>query len=370
MNVLDAAYVVLREANEPLHYRTLTERMLERGLWSTSGKTPADTVSARLSTDITRLGGASRFRRIERGMYEVSESPGDESQSAQASFVGDPINRATEAGRLAAATRAASAMSFVDAAAEVLSAAAGPMHYTMITRQAIDRGLIESRGKTPADTMNAVIGLEIRRRQDRGEQPRFERLGGGMIGLVEPVSPSLAAEIEEHNCEVRRGLLARLGQVAPDEFEALIEVLLAALGFEEVGRTPLSGDGGIDVRGTLIVGDVVRIRMAIQAKRWKNNVQRPEVQKVRGSLGAHEQGLIITTSDFSKSAREEAERVDASPVALMNGEQLAVLLAANEIGVGHAEYKLLSLDEAVEADLAATLNEWDSLEDEAASHGL
>ncbi len=244
------------------------------------------------------------------------------------------------------------------------------MHYTEITRQAIDRGLIESRGKTPADTMNAVVGVEIRRREARGEQPRFERLGGGLVGLAEPVPPTLAAQIEEHNHEVRRGLLERLGQVAPEEFETLIEVLLAALGFEEVGRTPLSGDGGIDVRGTLVVGDVVRIRMAIQAKRWKNNVLRPEVQKVRGSLGAHEQGLIITTSDFSKSAREEAKRVDASPVALMNGQQLVALLAANQIGVSHTEYKLLSLNDTVEAELASTLSEWESPEDEAASRGL
>ena len=62
--------------------------------------------------------------------------------------------------------------------------------------------------------------------------------------------------------------------------------------------TPASGDGGIDVRGTLVVGDVIRTRMAVQVKRWKRNVQAPTVQQVRGSLGTHEQGLIVTTSDF------------------------------------------------------------------------
>lgn len=29
---------------------------------------------------------------------------------------------------------------------------------------------------------------------------------------------------------------------------------------------------------------------------------------MRGSLGSHELGLVITTSDFRKDAREEAER--------------------------------------------------------------
>ena len=105
------------------------------------------------------------------------------------------------------------------------------------------------------------------------------------------------------------------------------------IGFEEVTVTSLGGDGGIDIRGTLVVGEVVRIRMAVQAKRWKDNVGAPVVQQVRGSLGAHEQGLIITTSNFSRRAREEAQRMDAAPVALMNGEQLAALLAEKEVGV-------------------------------------
>ena len=48
--------------------------------------------------------------------------------------------------------------------------------------------------------------------------------------------------------------------------------VLVALGFEEVTVTPLGGDGGVDVRGTLVVGEVVPIRMAVQAKRWKGNV--------------------------------------------------------------------------------------------------
>ena len=47
-----------------------------------------------------------------------------------------------------------------------------------------------------------------------------------------------------------------------------------------------SGDGGIDVRGTLVVGDAVRIRMAVQAKRWKDNVPVKVVREVRDSLGS------------------------------------------------------------------------------------
>ena len=341
MSALDAAYEVLSDAGEPLHYRTLTARILERELWQTSSKTPWATVNALLVVDINRRGDAARFQRVAPGTYTLRESPTAQSPRSLAA-------------RTAAATRAARAMSFLDAAEQMLRAAdsRGPMHYIEITRRAIAQGLIAPEGLTPATSMSAMIGTDIRRRRSRTEPPRFVRLGGGMVGLAEPTPPGLAAEIERHNREVRNGLLARLGEGSPEEFEIRVEELLTALGFEEVKRTPLSGDGGVDVRGTLVVGDVVRIRMAVQAKRWKHNVQAPVVQQVRGSLGAHEQGLIITTSDFSKRAREEAARSDASPVALMNGEQLATLLAANEIGVHRAEHELLSLDETPDASLS------------------
>ena len=116
------------------------------------------------------------------------------------------------------------------------------------------------------------------------------------------------------------------------------------MGFINVQQTPLNNDGGVDVRGILDVGEVVRTRMAIQAKRWKANVLAPTVQQLRGSLGAHEQGLIITTSDFSQGARAEANRPDAAPIALMNGEQLVKLLVENDILIRRESHDLIELE--------------------------
>jgi restriction system protein len=119
------------------------------------------------------------------------------------------------------------------------------------------------------------------------------------------------------------------------------------MGFEMVEVTKLSGDGGIDVRGTLVIGDVVRIKMAVQVKKWKlkNNIQAPVVQQVRGSLGVHEQGLIITTSDFSSGAVKEASQTNKTPIALMNGDQLVVLLMEYGIGVHRSTPDLFEIDE-------------------------
>jgi restriction system protein len=123
--------------------------------------------------------------------------------------------------------------------------------------------------------------------------------------------------------------------------------LLTEIGFDEVAVTRRSGDAGIDVRGTLVVGEVIRTRMAVQAKKWKpsNRVHSPTVQQVRGSLGTHEQGLIITTSDFSSGAVAEAARANAVPVALMNGEQLVALLVEYGIGVKKQTHAIIDLDQ-------------------------
>jgi restriction system protein len=82
----------------------------------------------------------------------------------------------------------------------------------------------------------------------------------------------------------------------------------------------------------------------------KNNVHSPVFQQVRGSLGAHEQGMIITTSDFSKGAQEEAERSDAVPVALVNGDQLVELLIEHEVLVKRVAYEVINLDVEEESD--------------------
>ncbi len=116
------------------------------------------------------------------------------------------------------------------------------------------------------------------------------------------------------------------------------------MGFADVEKTPMSRDGGIDVRGTLIVGDVVRIRMAVQAKRWKQDVGPAIVRELRGAMGPDEHGLVITTSEFTKGAQDEATRANARSVALMDGKQLADLLAWYQIGVKRKEHALFVLD--------------------------
>ncbi|MGC4048645.1 MAG: restriction endonuclease [Paludibaculum sp.] len=245
-------------------------------------------------------------------------------------------------------------LSFTEAAEKVLNefGHSSPMHYREITTKALQQAWISTSGKTPQASMYSQLITEIRRDKQRGSLPRFVQHGKGYFGLSRWMGRGLAFEIEQHNRRVRQKLHAHLLKMDPGEFEDLIGRLLAELGFDAVEVTRRSQDGGIDVRGTLVVGDVIRTQMAVQVKRWKlkNHVQSPVIQQVRGSLGTHEQGLIITTSDYSAGAKREAERPNAVPVALMNGEKLVELFSEHQIGIKRQSHDLFEMEDGYETD--------------------
>ena len=339
MKVLDAAILVLRESDTPLHVNDITNRILSRKLWESSGKTPTATVGARIYSDIKKNGDVSPFVRHAPSTFGLRKTD---------SFGKTATDTKPEAAvTRTAGTRSKTSFSFTDSAQMVLEQFADrqPMHYRAVTEKALEMGWLSTEGKTPEASMYAQILTSIKRSRRRGEQPRFTQHGKGLVGLSRWMAGGLALEIEKHNKKVRKELHEKLLRMPWDAFEDLVARLLSEMGFEIDESASKIGDGGIDVRGTLLIGDVIRTRMAVQVKRWKKNVQAPVVQQVRGSLEVHEQGLIITTSDFSRGAREEATKPNATPVALMNGEQLVVLLVENGVGVERRSHDLIELED-------------------------
>jgi len=70
---LDAAAHVLAEAKEPLGAKEMVEQMLAKGLWKTNGKTPAATIYAAIIREIATKGDDARFRKVERGKFELAK---------------------------------------------------------------------------------------------------------------------------------------------------------------------------------------------------------------------------------------------------------------------------------------------------------
>ena len=234
-------------------------------------------------------------------------------------------------------------MNFLDAAFEILKQANTSLHYTEIARRAMSRELLVTSGQTPEATMGSRLYVDTNR-----PESRFRRVGRGHFELAKQVNgDEIGQRVEDINTQTRKQLRQALAVMPADRFEALIGELLIAIGFNEasVHVTRYSGDRGIDVRGDLSAGGITQIRAAVQAKKWKHNVQATTVREVRGSLTSQEQGIIITTSDFSRGAREEANAVGKTPISLVNGHMLLELLIAHEIGVTKHQHTVLALDE-------------------------
>lgn len=337
MNILDAVMQVLKGTGKPLHAKEIAKKVIEAGLWESDGKTPVATVSARLYSDIKKHGGQSSFIKVAPQTFSLRD--------VQLVAVCDA--RAPESKNEASSISTKATYSFLNAAEKVLDQFGNrnPMHYKDITDKALGQGWLNTCGKTPEATMNAQLVTEFKRTKASGEPGRFIRTSPGYYSLVKWLGTSLLYQISKHNREVREKLLSQLTDLTPVQFEGLVSQLLAEMGFESIEVTKRSGDGGIDVRGTLLISDVVQIKMAVQVKRWKGNIQSPTVQQVRGSLGVHEQGLIITTSDFSAGAIKEANQPDKTSVAMMNGKQLVALLIGYNMGVRRMSYDLFELEE-------------------------
>ena len=343
MNIQDAAAQVLKDAGKPLHAKEIVKRIIEAGLWKTKSKTPVATVSARLYSEINKRGNQSTFVKVNPRTFFLRDT--------QIIAVCDA--KELEPRNVNPSVNPVETYSFLDAAEKVLDQFGNrkPMHYREITDTAKDQGWLSTSGKTPEATMNAKMWAEIRRAKARGELGRFEHTSRGYYSLVKWMGTGLAQQISKHNRKIRKKLLSRLMDLDPFQFEELVgKQLLPGMGFDRIDVTKSHGDGGIDVRGTLLISDVVRIKVAVQVKRWKANIQRPIVQQVRGSLGVHEQGLIITTSDFSPGAIKEANEPNKIPVGLMNGDQLTALLMEYNIGVRRKSHDLFESEELPVAD--------------------
>ena len=105
-----------------------------------------------------------------------------------------------------------------------------------------------------------------------------------------------------------------------------------------------SHDAGID--GVIYEDRLGLSKIYIQAKRYEtgNTVGRQTLQSFVGAMQDVQKGVFITTSTFTKEAREYAENQQQKSLKLINGDFLAELMIKYGIGLEKVEtyivYKL------------------------------
>ena len=134
-------------------------------------------------------------------------------------------------------------------------------------------------------------------------------------------------------------ILERVKAMPPVFFEQLIVQLMLRLGYggtaEDAGQTlGKSGDGGVD--GVIKQDKLGLDKIYLQAKRWnEGTVGSKDVQAFVGALSGQgaSKGVFITTSTFSKAAKEYTKLNHAFKVSLVDGLELARLMIDHDLGV-------------------------------------
>jgi restriction system protein len=161
----------------------------------------------------------------------------------------------------------------------------------------------------------------------------------------------LAESYEKIRSSLAQEIIEKVITLSPQFFERLVVKLIVKMGYggsiqdagKSIGKT---GDEGIDgvIKEDRLGLDIIYL----QAKRWNRNnvIGRPEIQRFVGALAGQgaKKGVFITTSSFTKEAREYAPK-NETKIVLLDGDQLAQLMIDFDLGVStHDVYAVKKLD--------------------------
>ncbi len=140
-------------------------------------------------------------------------------------------------------------------------------------------------------------------------------------------------------------ILNKILELDDREFEILITHVLEALGFEGSEHSGRVGDGGVDATGELNVANMAKIKLFVQAKRYKlgTRISANVVKALRANIPSGGQGAFITTADYQSKAKDIALEQGFPRIGLINGEQLVDILAEHWDGIPEEFQEKLNL---------------------------
>ncbi|MCL4339455.1 restriction endonuclease [Patescibacteria group bacterium] len=144
----------------------------------------------------------------------------------------------------------------------------------------------------------------------------------------------------------REEMLDMIKKLPPDVFERLCQRILREAGFIEVKVEGRSGDGGIDGRGIVRLGGFVSFRIIFQCKRYQGSVTSQEIREFKGTMsGRADKGLFITTGNFTRDAKQEANRDGSTPIDLIDGRDLTEKMKELRLGIKLKTEEVVTVDQ-------------------------
>ncbi len=293
----DATKEVLSRAKRPLSIDEMTTMLRAAGvLKGTRTKDEAE-VRSQLIQDMLQHGGESTFVRVGNNTYGLRYFPAENTTSPFRNAKGARTSEASERGMPGAEGRSAP-------------------------------GTIEKRRYTsPTSTDDEHASTSSPR------IPRFAPLSSNERGSTTsplsearphtPLTPFAPLSRRERGETNTQALLRRIRTLSNQRFERFIVVFLASIGMTDVVVINRLRPGELDIHASMDIAEVMDINFSVQALNWHRDVHGGDIQLLRGGMRIGDHGLIITTSEFQRGAIEEANRQGATPIATINGTQLA-----------------------------------------------
>ena len=154
------------------------------------------------------------------------------------------------------------------------------------------------------------------------------------------------------NKDLTAELLQRILEQTPQFFEHLVVDLIVKMGYggsfaNSARVTQYAHDDGID--GIIYEDKLGLDKIYIQAKRYKleNVVGKPQIQQFSGALDEPKatKGVFITTSSYSKEARQYVDKLNSKKIVLIDGQELAQFMIEYNVGVSTKQvYEIKRID--------------------------
>mgnify|MGYP002522675852 CR=1 FL=1 len=169
------------------------------------------------------------------------------------------------------------------------------------------------------------------------------------ISLEQTPTEQLEHAFESIENDLIEDVLEKVKHQSPVFFEHLVVDLLVKMGyggsFETSAKvTHYTNDNGID--GIIYEDKLGLDKIYVQAKRWENQVSRPKIQEFAGALVGQNanKGVFITTSTYSKEAREYVKGIQQK-IVLIDGRELASYMIEYNVGVSTNKiYEIKKID--------------------------
>ncbi|HWV37151.1 MAG TPA: HTH domain-containing protein [Vulgatibacter sp.] len=403
MTFYEAAVQVLLKAGHPLHAKEITEIALRENLLSHVGKEPEVTMSSRLAA-MARRSHDGRLVAVEPDTYGLTDwnlvnqpealeqsgkpEPRDESEpplrgrerhpkvdpaNVRVAGRGDRRRKHEEERRRKRRLAPAAELVF-----DLVGRVGRPLPLFDLAAAVREKELVgDDLGR---EGLQAILAAENQRREEDGRRPIFAFHDEGLVGLhggpapaEEPQDyPALIAQalarmaeerkaapaaagrgagaveraLEEQRQRAIRQLRKRLADLDTQALESIVVAMLAEMGYRDVRVAKRHKEGSLFLTRRRM--GLTEVRFAVRVIKGGRDVRREEIAELRRDMASHaaQMGVVVSPSDPTREARNEASQASAPLVTLLCADALADQLAERGVGVTTRTVQYVEYEEA------------------------